>query len=93
MNLLELLTSPWALQPQMLHEMLGVYATHLRGDKIDIAAIEARLQRPLANDQQEYTLREGGIAVLPVEGVLAPKANLFTRVSGGASAQMLTRQA
>ncbi|MDF3821980.1 S49 family peptidase [Leptospira sp. 96542] len=88
MKLIDLVNAPWAIIPERLVEMQGIYATHLRGEKIDIAAIEARLGRPLANDQQEYVVRDGGIAVLPIEGVIAPKANLFTRISGGFSAQM-----
>jgi signal peptide peptidase SppA len=92
MKLIDLLTSPWALQPEKLVELQAIYATHLRGDKIDLAAVEARLGRPLANEQQAYEIRTGGIAVLPVEGVIAPKANLFTRVSGGTSTQQLTLQ-
>lgn len=92
MKLLDILTSPWAIQPDKLREIHAIYEAHLRGEKIDIEAIEARLQRPLANEQQDYALREGGVAVLSIEGVIAPKANLFTRVSGGASAQMLTKQ-
>lgn len=92
MKLIDLLTAPWAIEPAKLLEIQAIYATHLRGEKIDVAGIEARLGRPLANDQQEYSVREGGVAVLPIEGVIAPKANLFTRVSGGASAQMLMLQ-
>lgn len=92
MKLLDLITAPWAIVPDQLLEMQAIYATHLRGDKIDIPAIEARLGRPLASDQQEYSVREGGVAVLPIEGVIAPKANMFTRISGGASAQMLQTQ-
>lgn len=92
MKLTELLTSPWAILPDSLREIQQIYATHLKGEKIDIAAVEARLGRPLANEQQRYQVREGGIAVLPVEGVVAPKANLFTEISGGTSAQMLIQQ-
>lgn len=92
MTLVDLLRSPWALIPDRLDEIQAIYATHLRGDKIDIEAIEARLGRPLANDQQEYELRDGGVAVLPISGVISAKANMFTRVSGGASAQMLGKQ-
>lgn len=91
-GLLDLLNAPWAIEPAKLLEMQAIYATHLRGEKIDIEAIEARLGRPLANEQQAYTVQAGGVAVLPVEGVIAPKANLFIRISGGASAQMMTRQ-
>jgi capsid assembly protease len=92
MKLTELLSSPWAILPDSLREIQEIYATHLKGDKIDIAAVEARIGRPLSNDQQAYQVREGGVAVLTVDGVIAPKANLFTQVSGGASAQMLVRQ-
>src|SRR5690606_2867582 len=92
MKLTELLTGPWAIQPESLREIQEIYVTHLKGDKIDIAAVEARLGRPLANEQQRYTVRDGGVAVLPIEGVIAPKANLFMQVSGGTSAQMLVQQ-
>ena len=92
MTLLDLITSAWAIEPDKLREIQAIYATHLRGEKIDIAAIEARLGRPLANDQQEYTVESGGIALLRMSGVIAPKANLFMQVSGGMSTQMATRQ-
>ncbi len=92
MNLIDFLTSPWAIMPEKLLELQAVYAVHFRGEKIDIAAVEASLGRPLSNEQQEYQVRDGGIAVLNIAGVMANKANMFTRVSGGASAQMLTQQ-
>lgn len=92
MTLIDLLRSPWAILPDRLLEIQAVYSTHFKGDKIDIDAIEARLGRPLANEQQAYQLREGGVAVLSIEGVMAPKANLFMRVSGGMSTQMLGQQ-
>jgi signal peptide peptidase SppA len=92
LKLLDLLTNPWAIQPEKLAEILGIYATHLRGEQIDIKAIEARLGRPLSSEQQEYAVREGGVAVLAIDGVIAPKANLFTQVSGGVSAQMAQLQ-
>ena len=92
MTLVDFLCSPWAILPDRLVEMQAIYATHLRGDKIDVEAIEARLGRPLASEQQEYELRDGGVAVLSIAGVISPKANIMTRISGGASAQMLQKQ-
>ncbi|MFZ4623271.1 MAG: S49 family peptidase [Rhodoferax sp.] len=92
MKLLDLLTAPWAIAPDKLREIQAIYTTHLRGEKIDIDAIEARLGRPLANEQQDYQIREGGVAVLSLEGVMAPKANLFMRISGGVSTQMANTQ-
>ena len=88
MKLLDLLMSAWAILPEQLREIQAIYAAHLRGDKIDFEAIEARLGRPLANEQQDYQIRQGGVAVLTLDGVMAPKANLFMRVSGGVSTQM-----
>lgn len=92
MNLLDLLTSPWAIVPEKLLEIQAIYATHLRGDKIDITAVEARLGRQLSNEQQSYTLRDGGVAVLPMMGVMAPRANMFMQISGGLSTQMAVSQ-
>lgn len=92
MKIIDVLTSPWAIQPEKLREIQAIYSAHFRGDKIDIEAIEARLGRPLANEQQDYEVRDGGVAVLPISGVISNKANMFTRVSGGASAQLLQQQ-
>ncbi len=92
MKLLDIVNGAWALEAASLIEIQGIYKTHLRGDKIDVAGVEARLGRPLANEQKKYAVREGGVGVLAIEGVLAPKANLFTEISGGASTQMLGAQ-
>lgn len=92
MKLLDLMTGSWAVLPDTLCEMQDIYATHLRGEKIDVQAVEARLGRPLASEQQRYEMREGGVAVLSASGVMAPKANILMQVSGGVSTQMLTKQ-
>ena len=77
MTLIDLLTGPWAIAPDKLLELQAIYATHFRGDKIDLPALEARLGRPLAHEQQDYRIEPGGVAVLSLSGVMAPKANLF----------------
>lgn len=92
MTLRDLILGAWAIEPDMLRELQGIYATHLRGDKIDIDAIEARLGRPLAHEQQDYSLEPGGVALLRLSGVMSPKANLFMRVSGGISTQLASQQ-
>lgn len=92
MTLIELLQSPWAIVPSSLEMIQAIYTRHLAGEPVDLDAIEARLGRPLANDQQEYVVREGGVAVLVLSGAISPKANLFTRVSGGSSAQVFAQQ-
>lgn len=92
MTLLDLITGVWAIEPDKLREIQAIYATHLRGEKIDVAALEARMGRPLASEQQQYSVEPGGVAVLRMSGVIAPKANLFMQISGGMSTQMATKQ-
>lgn len=92
MQLIDIVTSPWLLPEAKLQELRGIYETHLRGEKIDVKGIEARLGRPLVNSQPHTFDVVNGVAVIGVDGVLAPKANLFTQVSGGASAQVLQAQ-
>lgn len=90
MKLLDVLCSPWAIQPEKLQELQAIYATHLRGDKIDLAAVEQRLGRPLANEPKRYEIRDG-VAIVSVDGVMAKKANMFMQVSGGVSTAMVAR--
>jgi signal peptide peptidase SppA len=88
MKLSDIANGPWAITPEMLIEIQGIYATHLRGDKIDISKVEAALGRPLANSQQGSTVQDG-VAVISVQGVIAKKMNLLSEISGGASSQMV----
>jgi signal peptide peptidase SppA len=88
MKLIDVVTGPWAIQPEKLLEIQAIYATHLRGDKIDLEAVEKRLGRPLNNEPKGYQIIDG-VAVLPVNGVLGKRANLLTQVSGMASTELL----
>jgi len=92
MTLTDLIAGCWAIRPEQLLEIQAIYATHLRGDKIDIPAVEARLGRPLVREDQRYTVHDGGVAVLALSGIMAPKATLFMQVSGGMSTQQATKQ-
>ena len=90
MSLLNVLSAPWAIQPQKLIEIQGIYAAHVRGERIDIEAVEQRLGRPLANEPKAYDVIDG-VAVINVEGVLAKRMNLMTQISGGTSTELLAR--
>lgn len=92
MNLTEMVGGCWAIRPDVLDEIKAIYATHLRGDKIDIPTVEAKLGRPLGREEIRYNLLDGGVAVLEMSGIMAPKANLFMQVSGGMSTQQASRQ-
>lgn len=88
MKILDLLTAPWAIQPDKLLEIQSIYAAHLAGEKIDIDALEARLGRPLQNTQT--VVLRGDTALIPVTGPVFRYANLFTQISGASSLSVLS---
>ena len=51
-KLLDVMTAPWAITSTMLQEIGGIYLTHLRGDKIDLSGVEAKLGHPLNNEKR-----------------------------------------
>lgn len=90
MNLLDVLTGPWAIQPDKLLEIQAIYAAHARGERADLPAIAARLGQPLDNSQNNRGYQMAGdVAVVPLSGVLAKKMNLFADISGGTSTEMI----
>lgn len=90
MKLLDIMTGPWAITPTKLEEIWGIYQTHLRGDQIDIKAIEARIGQPLQREEQGYSVINS-VAVVPVHGVISKKMNLLSHISGGASTELIKR--
>ena len=90
MNVIDVLTSPWAIMPDKLEEITSIYSTHLRGGATDIKALEAKAGKPLSNPAPGYDIVDG-VAVIPIRGVLAKRMNLFTQISGGASTQLVQR--
>ncbi len=90
MRVLDLLHEPWAILPAKKTEIDSIYSVHLRGDKIDLKALEARLGRSLGN-QREYAV-EGGKAIIPIEGVLSKRMSLLHDVSGGTSTEKMSAQ-
>ena len=90
MNILDILYQPWAIAPDRLTEIQAIYATHLRGESIDIEAVEARIGRQLQNQSQGYQVQDGA-ALIPLRGVMAPRMNLMSQVSGGTSTELFAR--
>ena len=98
MRIIDVLTSPWAIVPEKLFEIQEIYRTHLRGDKIDIKAIEAIKDQKAEVGDQPSEIKEqkayqviNGTAIIPIQGVIAKKMNLFIQISGGVSTQLVGR--
>lgn len=91
MRLADIVNGPWAITPPMLAEITGIYARHMRGEKLDLASIEAKVGHELNNERKPYQVQDG-VAVVELNGVLAKRANLFMQISGGTSMQIAGSQ-
>lgn len=77
---------PWYVIPETLDEIAGIVRFHLAGGRLTHDELQARLATAAATNGPRRGQRTvGAIAVLPVYGVIMPRANLMTEFSGGAT--------
>ncbi len=89
MSVPDVLNQPWAITRDKYDQICAVYERHVAGQSLSAESVKALTGAvPRPADQPNYTVQDG-VAVIPVEGVLAKKMNLFTAISGGMSTQML----
>lgn len=79
---------PWNCLPEMLSVIAGILAHRIAGIEMEQAAIEAAL----VNRKNLPQPRVGSVAVIPIYGVIAPRMNLMSEISGGTTYQKLTSQ-
>jgi len=79
---------PWSLTRPMLCVVAQVLARRLAGEELPRAELEAAL----VNRKNLPQPRAGTISVIPIYGVLAPRMNLFSEISGGTSYQKIASQ-
>jgi signal peptide peptidase SppA len=85
LTLFDIMTAPWAIMSEGLQELREVYETHLKGDFIDIKGLESRIGIQLSSRPADGLENIGGMAVIPIEGVLTKRHNLFSLLFGGTS--------
>ena len=88
MKVIDVLTAPWAIVPEMYQTILGAYDRWIQGETANFSALEAALGRPLKNEPKPYQVIDG-VAVIPVDGVLAKRMNMMMDISGGTSTELL----
>lgn len=73
--------TPWAIRPSMLAVIVDLLAFRSSGGRFDAAEIAERIgaRRPPASEGP------AGVAVIPLHGVIIPKAGGFSEISGGTS--------
>jgi len=83
---------PWAIRQSTLDTMIAVVAARASGVKLSQHEIRARIGAAQSK-RSRSTVADGAsaVGVIPIYGVLAQKANMFTDISGGTSYQMVMR--
>lgn len=79
---------PWAILPQSLSVIVEIVTRHFSGEKLDAEEVQTRIHGAKRPSERV----EGNIAVLPLFGVIFPRANMMTDVSGATSAEMFGKQ-
>jgi signal peptide peptidase SppA len=82
------LEHPWAITPDMLAIIAGILASRMAGEDLDVATIEAAKAMRAVDHHQVMT--GGSIAVIPIHGVIAPRLNMMTEMSGGTTFDALS---
>lgn len=82
------LEHPWAITRPMLATIANILAHHIAGVDLDRSALEASL----VNRKNLPQPRAGSIAIIPVKGVITPRMNLMSDMSGGTTFEQLTGQ-
>ena len=83
------LEHPWATTRGFLATIVGILADRRAGHAPDPELLAALAQQRKALPQPR---RGGGVAVIPIYGGLAPRLNLLSEMSGGATFDQLERQ-
>lgn len=83
---------PWFITPEYLRTIGSIVEFHLAGGRLtddelgDRLAVAAAANGPRAGGRQA-----GAVAVIPVYGMIAPRATLMTEMSGGTTIESLRR--
>lgn len=82
------LEHPWAITPNMLSVIAGIIASRIAGEPPDTAALALAQEMRAA---REVPVASGGsVRVIPLHGVIAPRMNLMSEMSGGTTFESLT---
>jgi len=83
------LEHPWAITPSMRSVIADILARRVVGQATD----PAQLQAALVNRKNLPQPTGGGaVAIIPVYGVIAPRMNMLSEMSGGTTFETLTAQ-
>jgi signal peptide peptidase SppA len=80
--------TPWAILYNKLNILKDIVGRHVAGEKLD----SEEVQTVIHGAQRPADRKAGSVAVLPLFGVIFPRANMMTDVSGATSAERFGAQ-
>jgi len=80
--------TPWAILPERLNVLQEIVARHVAGEKMDAEEV----QMAIHGAKRPENRKAGNIAILPLFGMIFPRANLMTQMSGATSAEIFGNQ-
>lgn len=72
--------TPWAIRPEMLGVIVDLIAFRVEGGRFSSEEIAERI-----GAARRTAVAPKGVAVLPLHGVIVPKASMFSEISGATS--------
>lgn len=81
--------SAWAILPSKLAEIMAVLAVRAQGERISEAQIQAVMAA--SRDRAQPRANADMVAVVPIVGTIAHRADLFTESSGGTSVETIQK--
>jgi len=88
MKTLDILTSPWVIQPEKLSEIKSIFQSHFHGEYIDWKSMKAQSGIQLSGEEKKYQVI-GGVAIIPVQGPLTKGMSLMSFLFGGSSMRQI----
>jgi signal peptide peptidase SppA len=81
---------PWFIREDVLRQIGAIVELHMHGERLAPVEIAERLEVAAArNGPRSGAQRSGAIAVIPMYGLIAPRASLMTEMSGGTTVEQI----
>jgi signal peptide peptidase SppA len=80
---------PWFIQEEVLRTIGSVVEFHLAGGRLSQAEIQERLDAAAARNGPRQVRTTGDVGVIPIYGMIAPRATMMTEMSGGTSVEAI----
>ena len=83
---------PWAIMPEKFEAICALLELRANGETVPADVVATHSARAAARRNVTAAVGGGAIAIIPIHGVIAPRMNMMTEMSGGMSAEQLVKR-